>query len=100
MSASEATIQNFFNLRIGDALNTGFGVGVDATARTGRVFGMARSTRVATSDATQTVQAVVVTTHKWAARVGKYNNNPIWGEIFQSVQENRKRLKEECNDIE
>lgn len=98
MSASQATIQSFFNLRIGDARNTGFGVGVDVLSRTGRVIGMARSTRAATSDTTQTVQAVVVTTHKWAAKVGKYNNNPIWGGIFQSIQENRRRLKEDLTN--
>jgi hypothetical protein len=100
MSASQATILDFLNVRLGDARNTGFGVGVDVLARAGRLIGMSHNTRAATSDATQTVQAVVVTTHKWAARVGKYNNNPIWGEIFQSIQDSRRRLKEEFNQLE
>jgi tRNA(Arg) A34 adenosine deaminase TadA len=93
MSASEATIKNFFNL--GDALDTGFGVGVNVLARAGRVIGMPRGTRTATSDATQTVHAVVVTTHRWAAKVGKYNDDPIWGEIFANVQESRRQIVEE-----
>jgi hypothetical protein len=101
MSASQAVILDFFNLRVGDLRNMGVGVGVDVRGHAGRVFGMIRSNQAAnTSDAAATVQAVALTTHKWAARAGKYNNNPIWAEVFESVQENRRRLKEEFNELE
>lgn len=100
MSASQATILDFLNVRFGNLQNIGAGVGVHVSGHAGRVIGMARSNRVANSDAALTVEAVAVTTHKWAARVGKYNNNPIWGEAFRNIQENRRRLKEELNELE
>ncbi|MGZ8846378.1 MAG: hypothetical protein ACXW3C_07925 [Pyrinomonadaceae bacterium] len=101
MSASQASILDFFNLQVGDVGNRGIGGGVDVRVYADQLFGMIRSKQTAkTSDSTATVQAVALTTHKWAARVGKYNNNPIWGEVFQSIQENRRRLKEEFSELE
>ena len=99
MSAPQATIPNFLNLRLGDLRNIGVGVGLDVRGSADRIVGMARSSHVATSDAGLTVEAVAVTTHKWAAKVGKYNDDPIWAEVFQSIQDNRRRLKEELNDL-
>lgn len=100
MSASQAAILDFINLRVGNVRNIGVGAGLSVRGHVGQVIGMNRSQRAATSDAPLTVEAVAVVNHKWAVRVGKYNDNTIWAEVFQNVQENRRRLKEQFNDLE
>ena len=43
----------------------------------------------------------VVGAHKWAAKVGQYNNDPIWEEIFQHIQENRRQSRSDLqNSVE
>jgi hypothetical protein len=95
MSTPQATVLDFINLDFGDLKNGGVSVGLRVAGKISRMVGINSGSRRADTSDTTTVQAVAVATHKWAARVGKYNDNPIWAEVFQSVQENRRRLKEE-----
>jgi hypothetical protein len=99
MSTPQATVFDFLNLDFGDLKNSGVSVGLRVAGKISQMVGIDSGTRRADTNAAATIQAVAVTTHKWAAKVGKYNDDPIWAEIFQSVQDNRRRLKEELNNL-
>jgi hypothetical protein len=99
MSTREATVRNFFNLNLGDLASVTLGATLGGRFR--QVLGVKHTGRVAdTNVAVATVRAVPVVTHKWAAKVGKYNDDPIWGEIFENIRQNRRRIIEELNDLE
>jgi hypothetical protein len=94
MSTREATIRNLFNLDLDNLQTAGGGFGVGGGFR--RVVGIASVGRLAIANAAvTTVYAVPVATHKWAAKVGKYNGDPIWGEVFANIRESRKQMVEE-----
>jgi hypothetical protein len=100
MSTPQATVFDFFNLSLGNLSKGGVGAGLRVGGKIARMVGIDTTDRIAdTNDAAVTVQAVAVITHQWAAKVGKYNDSPIWAEVFQSVQDNRRRLKEGFNDL-
>lgn len=99
MSTPQATVLDFFNLDFGDLKNGGVSAGLRVAGKISRMVGIDSGSRRADTNAAATVQAVAVASHKWAAKVGKYNDDPIWAEVFQSVQDNRKRLKEELNNL-
>jgi hypothetical protein len=95
MSASQANILDFVNLRFGSLTQVRAGVGrhVQGVAK---VVGFSGTSEMAqTNDAAVTLQAISVSNHQWAARVGKYNDNPIWEEIFENIERDRRRQKAE-----
>jgi hypothetical protein len=105
MSTRQAVIRNWFNLDLGNVANAqGAGLGVSlGVSFGGRVRRVGSTNIVYLADTGVTVsslRAVPVVTHKWAAKVGKYNDDPIWAEVFQNIRENRRRLKEGLNDLE
>ena len=68
--------------------------GFDLVGSLVEVIGVKQTkTAALTGAAVETVQSSPVVTHKWAERVGMYNNDPIWDEIFQNVRDSRKRRR-------
>jgi hypothetical protein len=102
MSTREAVIRNAFNLDLGDLVSSsgqGVSLGASLGGRFQRVAGNVVSAvyQAETGVTLSNLRAVPIVTHKWAAKVGKYNDDPLWGEIFRNIGENRRRLKEELN---
>lgn len=57
-------------------------------------------TSARTSAAKETVQSSPVVTHKWAERVGMYNDDPIWAAIVKNVKQSRKRERRKTKSLE
>lgn len=94
MSTKQTAIRKSFNVPASDFVTVGRGIDWGWPLRT--LIGAKPIRRYAfTSGAKGTVQSRPIATHKWATRVGMYNNDPIWAEIVQNVRNNRKRLREE-----
>jgi hypothetical protein len=92
MSTTESTISKSFNLPVEGLVRIKGGFYWSVSLR--KTVGVRMVQRKAlTSAAEETVQTAPVATHKWAARVGMYNNDPIWAEIFKNVRDSRKRRR-------
>jgi hypothetical protein len=92
MSTRQASIRALLNIPIGELVEIRAGAYRGANLR--RVVGIKGYRRKASTGASKgTVQSSPVTLHKWAARVGMYNDDPIWGEIFENVRDSRKRMR-------
>ena len=92
MSTRQASIRSLLNIPVGELVQIKAGVYWGANLR--RVVGTKRIRRNASTGVAEgTVQSSPITVHKWAARVGMYNDEPIWGEIFENVRGSRKRKR-------
>jgi hypothetical protein len=99
VSTKETVIRKSFNMPVGDLVSIVGGVYWGVSLRS--VVGVKPIRRNASTGATKgTVHSSPIAQHKWAARVGMYNDDPIWGEIFQNVRDNRQRLRKESKSSE
>ena len=99
MSTSQASISTSFNMPVVELVQIKAGVYWGGSLR--KLVGVKRIRRTAsTGIAKGTVQSSPVAVHKWAARVGMYNDDPIWAAIVKNVRQSRKRQRKSLNHQE